>query len=670
MNQRSEPIGLLKKATVDHYNSTTNKLTVHTEDHPDIPIENVSLPYMFSYDNGVCIASMPPEGSTIIIGQTQGATNAYYFVSSLGSSANIPNTKLGELLLKSKNAEIRLDDNFNINIGNGDEKVHIRTAKNDSLISSSFSEEYHFTQATRNINGLIRRDLNVNSNIPSDLRLKDDSYLDDYKIIGLNPKTNVNTYSGPNKNPPFVENREQIYEFKYDANILDDLTESQLYSDKVPNKKSNYISRRKSRTDVLSLTLDYPNYLMETIKGTVIDIFGNILDLNRLPLPIGKKTVDDKSENFKIIKELERRSLAFHFEMNARKDLSSGELPDINSNADYARNRSRLFLDIDKEGQFKLNIPASSSKGNIPVLARYENYVSFSGDNKDSINSKDGDGVDIYLDSFAAPDLGGYDGDLDYTSKNKGSISIKDQDGYGMPLDRITKNTIKHGTAYHDILSTCWALTHIGRINYANASEGDKEFNINISDIIDANKTVGLEEVVSKEINISGDSANAGGRSGSINLDGSLELNVGANSIDQQSLWLDFAGGIVANVGKDNKNKSLAMNMDGDVYIQVGLMPPSASSAPLDSRFSETYSAQVPAVVDIRIMNNGTGPNKSNYDTIIRIDLEGVKVMTPGRMQFHSGADMKFTSDSNIEIQCENLNIQGRMVVKDVLDDI
>ncbi len=79
-----------------------------------------------------------------------------------------------------------------------------------------------------------------------------------------------------------------------------------------------------------------------------------------------------------------------------------------------------------------------------------------------------------------------------------------------------------------------------------------------------------MGNVVSKIIYVGGDKANAGGRSGQINFDGSLELNVGANTVDRQSLWLDTAGGIVANVGRDKLNRSMIMGMDGDCFIQVG----------------------------------------------------------------------------------------------------
>ena len=55
--------------------------------------------------------------------------------------------------------------------------------------------------------------------------------------------------------------------------------------------------------------------------------------------------------------------------------------------ADYGRQRSRFFIDIDKEGQFKLNVPASSEKGNVPILTRYENYSTINSFEEDAWNA-------------------------------------------------------------------------------------------------------------------------------------------------------------------------------------------------------------------------------------------------------------------------------------------
>lgn len=665
-NSFNRPIGILKIGTISPkgYNPSTGKIFVQLKDSPSVgpnhPIE-IYLPLGLFYDNGMFVGSFPAPGTPLII--SQGPGGEHFFVSFLNKTpTKLPDLKLGELLIQSnKNTKISLDLKNDIYIGSTNKNLHINSINN--LLSTNFDNNYNFTQAVRQINGVIKRDIKRNTQFPQSMKLEDDIYDSLFSVISLDPSvTPSSVLVGSVKNPPFVEKREIVYEFQYSSGVSNDLFESSLYSDKqIQEQDFNFINRRQSRADTLSLTLAEPNYLMESIKGTVVDIFGNILDINRVPLPIGKgqntlrpDKSSDKINSYLKIKELQRRSLAYHFEINARKDLAGSNgtivLPDISSNNDYARNRSRFFIDIDKEGQFKINVPASSEKGNIPLLTRYENYSTFGSDNPNKLIYRE-DNLDIFQDSFAAPSVNSYSKTVDNTFKNKGSITIKDGDAQGTPIDRITGNNIKHGTAYHDVLSTCY--THIGTafINYQNDKNAEYR-NIDVDAIGAANKS--LTTIASDTINISGDNANAGGRSGSINLDGSIECSIGANSIDRQSLWLDMAGGMVANIGRDKKNKSLAMNMDGDLYLQIGGIGIST-----DSRFVKQNNGNYGAVVDLRVMTSG------NYVTLIRIDNNGVQVLTPSNVQIH-GNNIKITANSDISIDCETLKLQGRMVNKEL----
>lgn len=661
----SEEVGLLFTGTIVGYNGKTGDAQVElvgaSATTSNKPVQ-VRLPSALFNNNGPFVGTIPKKGTPIVVGQ--GSGGVYYFVSFKPEDPDyIPSIKEDELLLQSnENTKITLDGNYNIRIGSDVSKLRLNA--DTGLVSSNFDEEFSFTQASRSINGLIKRDLNIKSKFPQAIKLTSDDYDKYYQKIGMDPSVTTSIVSGPSKNPAFVEKREQIYEFELDADISDNITESQLYGTSEDEETDfNFISRRNSRADTLSLTLYEPNYLMETVKGTVVDIFGNILDINRYPIPVGgeNETIkaeksEDKTASFLAIKALERKSIAYHFEINARKDLSGQngkvELPDIESNSDYGRDRSRFFIDVDKEGQFKLNVPASSETGNIPLLSRYENYSTLT-DNPDAFIYRD-DNLDIFHDSFPAPDFKRFsesktvDG-IDTGSTNRGSISIKNEDSEGTPMDRITGKHIKHGTAYHDILSTCYAFTGDDYIRYQADTSSFR--NIDIDEISEANEH--LSTVVSDTIYISGENANAGGRSGSINFDGSLEFNIGANTIDRQSLWLDMAGGIVGNIGRDLTNKSLAMNMDGDIYLQVG-----GVGVATDSRFAQANNGNYGAVLDLRVITDG------GYAHMIRIDNDGLKIMTPSFLQIHASQGMKITSDASIDIQAEIVTIQERAVMK------
>lgn len=675
-NLFDEPVGLLKTGTIKSYDPQSGTIKVklniisamRTSQIVDVPV-----PHSMFYNNGVFIGTYPQPGTPVVL--AQGSGSQWYFISYLADNPGlVPEVELGKILIRSDdNSKITLDKSNNIILGSDDIRIHLNPK--DNIFSSNFHEEYHFTQASRHVNGAVKRDLKLNNKISQSLKLEYELYNPYYYKIGMDPSATVNISSSPNKNPGFVENREVVYEFEYASNVSADLTESSLYSkDKNTNAEDfNFINRRDSRADTLSLTLASPNYLMETIKGTVVDIFGNILDLNRLPIPVGKDKntitstdTKEKVDSFFNIKELERKSIAYHFEINSRKDLSGKtsasikDILDIESNNDYARNRSRFFIDVDKEGQFKINVPASSEKGNIPLLTRYENYSTFGTDNPDKLEFRD-DNLDIFLDSFASPHINrNSNSQLPLDSSNRGSITLMNGDTIATPTDRLTNQNIKHGTAHHDILNTCYSLSQVGFIDYQNDAADSTYRCIDVDEITNANNTTSgpdLNNIVTNVIPISGDNAMAGGRSGQINLDGSLELNIGANTIDRQSLWLDTAGGIVSNIGRDRKYRSLVSNLDGDVYIQVG----GNGVTNTDSRFigpNQPINTYKGAVFDIRVLND------SYQATMIRIDKNGIQILSPAFIKLHASQGIKMTSDADISIESESLTLQGRLVQK------
>jgi hypothetical protein len=687
-----EPVGLLKIGTITSFNSSTGlmevKLVNSTILGPNTPPIIVPITYPFTSRGGLFIGAKPVPGTPVIVGQSSG--NRHFFVSFLPENlAQVPKLNDHELLLYA-NYQTRLSlnkQNNDISIGSVNNKIYINTEAN--LYTTHFSNEHHFTESGREINGLIKRDRKIYKKFDLDNRIYNDEYdlkPTSYTVISLDPTLSPNSLvSGIEKNPPFVENRELVYEFQDSSDVKDDVTESLGYKTSgIENTVYLQANRRKSKADTLSLTLAYPNYLIETVKGTVVDIFGNILDINRAPLPIGKdqNTLNpnistDKSDSYLKIRALDRKSVAFHFELNARKDLQnqSGEFAnlegpeDVPSNAannksdlfgydnkfpnsDYGRLRSRFFLDIDKEGQFKLNVPASSEVGNIGLLTRYENYSTISPDDNNNPNKllPNSDLLDILQDSFAVPKL-----DLSkfLYGSDPGSINVVDSDNAeATPQDRRYANVhIKHGTAYHDILSTCYSHQSKDFISYQYSAQDNPYIKIDDIPL--------LSSVASDKIIVSGLDANAGGRSGAINFDGSIEMNVGANTVDRQSLWLDTAGGMVANIGRDKNNRSAVMSMNGDVLIQIG-----GIGVVGDSRFVKQINGQIGAVLDLRIFNSALTV------TMIRVDDNGVTLMTPGNLNIYSSKQIQI-SGTGLNIDVENCIIQGRVVNKgNLLDSI
>ena len=653
-NALDPPVGLIRKGSIVSYDDSNNTMQVQLTGGSSAKNNNQSIPVPgnFTYldSNGLFIGSLPSKNTTITV--AQGSGGQYYQVGYITDNIdNIPSINLGELLIYSSDtSKITLNDDSDIIIGSDVDNIHIFAGSQkyprSNLITTNFENENHFNQAFREVGGQIKRDTQPNPQAASssgDTKLEDDSYDRQLVIIGLDPTATSNDLLvGPNKNPPLVEHRQMIYEFQYKSNVDSDSIEASKYGSTAP-AKTNYTTpnRRSSRADTMSLSLVAPNFLMEEIKGTVVDIFGNILDINRLPIPVGMSasttlkasgtaTTTTPSTSYQNIRALERKSIAYHFELNARKDPapanqgSSLGINDDNYNAKLQR--SRFSFDVDKEGQFKLNVPASSESGNVPLLLRAENYSTFGTTDGGNPNQlwflQNGQNVsqDIFVDSFAAPmktpssAASGFD-----VAFAHGSIVLQDNNSQADlgPQDRISQfaqnnssssspYNIRHGTAYHDILQTC--ISHqqtasvlkwpIGQVDSPNiividgygsgqttdgysiktALKTSAEWNpppvINITDLSNVvSPIIKIGSVGSSSTSSSSPGSangNAGGRSGSVNLDGSLELNIGANTVDRQSLWLDTAGGIVANVGRDINQRSLVMGLDGDVLIQIG----------------------------------------------------------------------------------------------------
>lgn len=518
-----------------------------------------------------------------------------------------------------------------------------------NMWSTKFNQLMGFSEAHRQTIGPIKRDDKSSSTRGEDgSSLYGHNYSAGLRHIGLDPFTNVSVSVGGNRNPGLTENRSMFYEFIDSFSYTSDIEEERLYAGEDVSSTKSY-QRKSSITDTLSLSLDQPNYLLEIIIGTVVDIYGNILDLNRNILPNGlidslsfrKSTEDNKNIVFKKLLEQLRKSVAYHFELNARKN--NFNLPDYKDTTDYVRNRSRFQLDIDKEGQFKINVPCSSEVGNVPLLVRHENFSNLKGfeqgDSKSQKSADRGqflrngtDKKDVFLEPYG-----------------KGCVTLKSNEdelnSYLSPTDRNNKdNIIQLGTAYHYINNVLFSHKFE---NIYGSDGGTGGYPNSILNLIPP-----VSDIVSSEVIVAGNGANAGGRSGTFSLDGFLSLSIGANTVDRQSLWLDCAGGIVSAIGRDKYNRSVSASLDGDLFLEVG--GPTIND---DSRFpTVNYNNTArDGIIDIRIWNSGS------FHTI-RVDNEGIKIHTPQRIDIVSEGEMRFKSvKNNITFDAENITFYSSM---------
>ena len=540
------------------------------------------------------------------------------------------------------------------------------TSKNNSIGGSATLEtnqNYCFTLAGYSMDGVLLRDTRI-----SDTNASNDPDIDERLVsqwyknlspISFDPtlKMREETQNGGVRNPNFIEKREIVYEFAdytFDNPIQSDEKEGikqDLKSTKKLVDKTN--ARRIRGGDVFSLSLVSPNYLIEKIAGTAADVYGNLLDLNRTILPIGDEegfvSLQGSVESYNQVRDLHRKTIAFHWELNARKDPAELKIESGSGNeyalidGIYKRNRSRMFLDIDKEGQFKLNVPSSSEKGNVSVLARYENettinpYKEGSNIDYDYFNRSADNKIDILLDAFG-------NGVVDLTGNDK-----------ALPKDRTTGTTMKVGTAFHDISATC--VVPLPTDNPQNPKGILSGPDTNIEDVDKSVRYVlqhtGEGSVVTKEIKIDGPDANAGGRSGTAVFDGMINLSVGANTVDRQSMWFDTAGGIISRLGADLNGISMATQTDGDVYLQIGgqTLGPDTGDDP-DKRFKDSIvdTGNTTKRFEIRVME-GNGPSF----TRILIDNLGVLICSPKSIELRAEEDLILTSGGNILMNTEKI---------------
>lgn len=609
------------------------------------------------------VGGYPENGTPVVVSQADGGQ--WFIVQILArdpAALNtiipaLPNLERRSYLIQYDNTFIKLSQREGIVLGEDTNSLTLDTSRN--IISDDFDTRYTFTEASRTIEGIIKRDTRPNENYASSLRETALSYDDTLKIIPLDPvaKENWSNTGSSARNPSRAEKREVIYEFGRSFNVLNDEQEFVSYKDSTNINIGESLNRRHSRADALSLSLVAPNYLMETIKGTVVDVYGNILDINRSIIPLGKveklsiqkiktnlQEQDPLGNVFENIKTLERREIAYHFELNAKKDLIGP--PDVNDRSNYARERSRFSLDIDKEGLIKLNVPASSKTGNIPLLTRYENYSTV------SPNEKTKDPNDLVFNDNAQDIL------IESFIGDNGVVKIIDElNGNAAPMDRFSSEDsptyLKHGTAYHNIANTLSAF-----------SNSMKVYERIPTTFMGRNLVIPKSNIVSQEVKISGDQANGGGRSASLNFDGSVDLNIGANTINRHSLWADFQGAIIANVGRDctANNISAGLHFDGELLIQSG-----GSTSNKDTRFIDLKledgttlnNGNKSGAIDLRIINSSGSVN------VIRIDNTGINIHSESRINIYSNGDIDMTSTGRINLNGEDVIINRRKVRRD-----
>lgn len=699
--------GALVRGVIESYNGDGTVQVKTKENQATDKQYSANLPLAYNDGGGGFLGAIPPPKTEVLLQQTTGEWHVVsilpsrsFNVSSVdglnqGENVNI-NTYRGlddgVLVMQAAPSNLgylnRISVSSEDGISVGSFTQNVKFDPENTISTSYFENNLNFPTGNREISGVVKRNKNLKNNtVNFTSTLSDDYYNKGIDPVGMDAESPISKISNSTsvRNLSLVENRRIYYEFQHlDSvnNYSTDEGEAQRYKSREFPDEPSAEQRSENLTDTFGLSLNHPNHLIEQTFGTAVDIYGNVLDLNRSVLPIGTgnnkfKQNPDSVDAFNRIRALHRRSIAYHFEVNSRKDnldIPTGvegtmQVPDYNDTSNMGRNRSRFSFDVDKEGQFKLNVPSSSETGSVPVLTRYENVNEVlvgrgeeSSEDPNIISSPE-DKVDVKMYNFAV-------------SPSINLSSDEKPNGEAGPLNFLNSEPIKLGTAFHDITQA--GLVHqqswfdersMGVDPNTGENQGpawgwtEEETFIN-----EINPESGLlyvqpiEKAVTEEIKVSGENADGGGRSGTINFDGFVNMSVGANTVDRQSMWLDTAGGIVSTIGKDRRNNSVISSFDGNVLLQIGNQGIPSNS---DERFKGENPTYTQASLDIRLYNPENG-----VTSVVRVSPEGIYITTAGEIEFAAKQNITLRSAGEILLQGESVVMypddgQAKIVKKD-----
>jgi len=718
MNYVSNLIRLAVITNVDHDGGIVSTRWL---DQTALPGPDVPVPHPFAGKGGEGIFIAPKPGNIIALDVSAHERyipvsilplRAYYqdlnSISEIGfDEIEFPQLDNGEIVIQgSTGGQFRFDNDGEVSIKNAFSEGISFGGDDDSSHRCSIyigtPVDYKVDQTGLSASGLVRRDVRIESSerdfvdflteISSEQSLEEIGWDPSKKVSFITRSSSAEVKGKAQnrkfRNPGLIEKRNIILEYGRDWDFgtyqeeLDRLTTSQVTLNELDD-------RRERRSNSLSLSLAFPNELMEVISGTVVDIFGNPIDINRVAIeaPRGKDR-----EFLNDILEKMRHTMAYHMEINARKgwdyrarntfadrpDPPIFTVPDIFSSANNARDRSKFSLDIDKEGQLKINVPASSETGNISFLTRNENSstieVDDNGNPKKNVRDdfrglhRNIKNQDIFLDQVGPGGIKVLGTSVkNRLSGNKSSwIDPDPTDSSSSTGERKElPEFIEAGTAFHNITQTAALLL---RSNLNQTATGE----LNEDDAAPSEGAV-LKEINSRTPSNENPSPNAGGRSLQLNLDGSIETSIGANTSDRISWMLDTAGALIARIGRDKSGRSAIIQTDGEIALEIGGFDYIGEDGTdeVDTRFvgrGKDRTISLPSdpnrfksgkfVIRVRRSNGEqTGPDVDKEDHLIIIEQTGITIHSAGRMNFISEMDTVIKSGSRVVIDAPKVQI-------------
>jgi hypothetical protein len=698
------------------------------------PIVPIPHPYPGKKGEGVFVGFR--AGNVVALGMLQ--NEEYVPVSSIPLPASYTNSlsvaevdyddisfpylEAGDVVIQGASAaQLRFDSSGNVVLETATgEGITYSGNLNDSVrcsVEISSPVAYNISEVGMEASGIVRRDVRTKEGEeefvdlltdPDSEQVLEEVGWDATKRISLFSRTPVSqgTVSTENKtfrNPARVEKREVIFEYARGWNVgnfQNELIKMESSDTILPD----FSDRRERRSNVLSLSQTNPNELIEKISGNLVDIFGNVLNINKsvIPKPTGK-TPDALLQS---VFEMNRRAVAYHMEINTKKGYGYREtekspkpaliadgIPNPMSSANNARDRSRWAFRVDKEGLTTFSIPATSETGTVPFLTRQETSSVLKVDTNGKLTDgqrDDPDGLyrnsnnqDIFHDQFGPGGVEVKSNDNKIENRLKGKkTSWVESDASAASLPKY----VEAGTAFHDITQTAKTLLekNINRRASEIATKGpaSEKDPVAVSQEINAIYNATAAAIRDPSTGLVSNQPNAGGRSAQVNLDGSLEMSIGANTVDRVSWALDTAGALVARLGRDRQGRSAIIHSDGTIAIEVGGFDfvGEGASDQVDTRFVGRGSARSQSLpkdqkrfrdgkVVIRVRRANTAQTGPDVDeNLLVIDESGMTLITAGQFNIISKQNMTFQSESSIILEApviQNYKRNPKYVLRD-----
>ena len=474
-----------------------------------------------------------------------------------------------------------------------------------------------------------------------------------------------------------VTERVKFIGFENEKQILNLNNKPEDAYDNVENQRF-YQSR-----NIYNLFYMAPDQLLQVLSGNIlsennnynpININYNVTLFDDFKGPRDAFQVqEDNNPAFIRIKNNFKRGIGYHFQLNTHADIKE----------DFVSSKNTRFV-LDKEGVLKVNIPKSSRYGNVmyvddtSFMKGSDNYkpqiingfAQPSSLEKIPVTLRDNKGKISFpaANDASSPALAV----KNLNNTRYSGIQFSNSNGYfGKPEYsglKVRVNTTKHHNMYaacemllanyvtavstpqiigpvlHGVLTLGMAVSETFEKpslrfsgSFSNPSQKDYQTSYGTvlvepqDPIINPGGSLIFGGKFHQNLPIysnndlektEGDSAYSG-VSANLNLEGSLEASIGADTADGKSVTLDTQGGAVMWFGKDKKNRSLSVQTDGDAMFNIGGHSNDGTWNPgrLDLRVNLTNKGLLD---DEEADNNSDNLESIDSDFIISISEKGI----------------------------------------------